>query len=596
LAIHTADGSPRNPGRPAAAPSVLTVDYQPPQDRTDGPRVALVASSGPGATALLARLLRRRLLFLSFVFAVLSGLVSLIFLRDLVMGKPLPPGWWWVRTNIPATFVATAVLGGILWRRKVWTVRHLRVIELEVFGVVVLCFLIESYKVLWLSGTLSHAVELIDQEQFARASFSIGQTTHTVYMPWALIIVAYGVLIPNRWRRCALVVGLMALAAIVLRTTAYVTSGLPLNNWSLAGTYGGVLLLCAVAIAIYGAHRIEGLQQEALEARKLGQYQLQGRLGAGGMGEVHLAEHVLLRRPCALKLIRRDRASDPQHLRRFEREVKATATLAHPNIVQVYDYGHTDDGTFYYVMEYLPGLTLEQLVEQHGPLLANRAVHFLRQVCGALSEAHAIGLIHRDVKPSNVMVCERGGRHDTVKLLDFGLVIPLGGGPGDEKLTREGALAGSPAYMSPEQAGGQDEVDARSDIYSVGALAYFLLTGQPPFAGRSSVKMLAAHLYEPPAPLGTYRPEVAADLEAVVLKCLAKVPADRYPDVRTLDAALAACDPGGQWTEQDATQWWNSRADSEARTGSSQGHEGAVPNQALVRHEVADVTAVRSSD
>jgi serine/threonine-protein kinase len=173
------------------------------------------------------------------------------------------------------------------------------------------------------------------------------------------------------------------------------------------------------------------------------------------------------------------------------------------------------------------------------------------------------------------MVSERGGRHDTVKLLDFGLVIPLGGGPEDEKVTREGAITGSPAYMSPEQAGGQDEVDARSDIYGVGALAYFLLTGQPPFAGRSVVKMLAAHLYEPPAPLRKYRPEVPADLEAVVLRCLAKVPADRYPDARTLDAALAACDPGGQWTEQNATQWWQSRAGSEARTGSSQGHEGA---------------------
>jgi serine/threonine-protein kinase len=293
------------------------------------------------------------------------------------------------------------------------------------------------------------------------------------------------------------------------------------------------------------------------------------------MGEVHLAEHVLLRRPCAIKLIRPDRAGDPLHLRRFEREVKATATLSHPNTVQVYDYGHTDDGTFYYVMEYLPGLTLEQLVEQHGPLLANRAVHFLRQVSAALSEAHAIGLIHRDIKPGNVMVCERGGRHDTVKLLDFGLVIPLGGGPVDDKVTREGAIAGSPAYMSPEQASGQDEVDARSDIYSVGALAYFLMTGQPPFAGRSGVKMLAAHLYEPPAPLRKHRPEIPADLEAVVLKCLAKVPADRYAEVRALDVALAACDPGRPWTEQNASQWWRSRAGSEARTGSSHGHEGA---------------------
>ena len=186
------------------------------------------------------------------------------------------------------------------------------------------------------------------------------------------------------------------------------------------------------------------------------------------MGEVYLAEHVLLRRPCALKLIRPERAGDPKNLRRFEREVQATATLTHPNTVQVYDYGHTDDGTFYYVMEYLPGLTLEELVKRHGPLPPARAIHFLRQVCGALEEAHAVGLIHRDIKPGNVIVCERGGVHDVAKLLDFGLVLSPVSEADGEKLTQDGAIAGTPAYMSPEQAGGQDDVDARSDIYSLG--------------------------------------------------------------------------------------------------------------------------------
>src|SRR5262249_40413186 len=159
----------------------------------------------------------------------------------------------------------------------------------------------------------------------------------------------------------------------------------------------------------------------------------------------------LLRRPCAIKLIRPDRAGEPKHLLRFEREVQTTATLTHPNTVQIFDYGHAEDGTFYYVMEYLPGLTLEQLVKEHGPLPPARAIHFLRQVLGALREAHAIGLIHRDIKPGNVMVCERGGWHDTAKLLDFGLVMPPGQGQVSEKLTQDGAIAGTPAYMSPEQ-------------------------------------------------------------------------------------------------------------------------------------------------
>jgi serine/threonine-protein kinase len=220
--------------------------------------------------------------------------------------------------------------------------------------------------------------------------------------------------------------------------------------------------------------------------------------------------------------------------------VQATATLTHPNTVQVYDYGRAEDGTFYYVMEYLPGLTLDDLVKRDGPLSPPRAVHLLRQLCGALREAHAIGLVHRDLKPGNVMVCDRGGVPDTVKLLDFGLVRPAGAS-GDEKLTQEGTVFGTPAYLSPEQAGGQGEPDARSDVYSLGALAYFLLIGRPPFAGRSGVTLLAAHLYETPAPPSAHRPDVPAGLEAVVLRCLAKSPGERFQSVDELDTALASC-------------------------------------------------------
>jgi serine/threonine-protein kinase len=314
----------------------------------------------------------------------------------------------------------------------------------------------------------------------------------------------------------------------------------------------------AAAIVVFASYRVEVLRRQAAVARKLGQYLLKERLGAGGMGEVYLAEHILLRRPCALKLIRSERAGDPEHLRRFEREVRLTATLSHPNTVQVFDYGHAEDGTFYYVMEYLPGLTLEEIVRRHGPLPPQRAIYFLRQVCGALQEAHTIGLIHRDLKPGNVMVCERGGQHDVIKLLDFGLVLPLVGAADGEKLTQEGTIAGTPAYMSPEQAGGQEYLDARSDIYSLGALAYFLLTGQPPFVCSSTVRTLAAHLYETPTPLTRSRPDVPGDLEGVVLRCLAKNPADRFPDAEGLEEALAACRTPGQWSAKQAAIWWRS--------------------------------------
>ncbi len=558
--------------RPRPANAGLTADYQPPE-RTGAERPVLVARTPSGQTSELTFLLRQRLFFFSVLFAVLLGMIASIIFGGLLVGARTVPSVFLAYGVVAlAACAVLCTLAAVLRKRATWTLEQLRVIELLFFGLLGATLLLRSYFLLWRTDTLAHAVELIGQKHHALAYRLVTSLNYEIHLPWALLIIAYGVFIPNRWRRCALVVTLKTVAPLGLRTAAYVTSGLPLEDWNnLAGTNGGFLLLIADAIAIFGAHRIEVLRQEALHARKLGQYYLKERLGGGGMGEVYLAEHALLRRPCAVKLIRPDRAGDAQLLKRFVREVRVTATLTHPNTIQVYDFGHADDGTFYYVMEYLPGLTLEQLVERHGPLPANRAIHFLRQVCGALIEAHAVGLIHRDIKPSNVMVCQRGGRHDTAKLLDFGLVAPLGGSPGDDKLTQEGAVTGTPAYMSPEQAGGHDAIDTRCDIYSLGALAYFLLTGEPPFAGRSGLKVLAAHMYEPPTPLSDRRPDVPAGLEAVVLKCLAKNGMDRYTDVSTLAAALAACDTGGPWTEDDAARWWQSHPAPEVTTGSNLG-------------------------
>src|SRR5262249_43197229 len=244
--------------------------------------------------------------------------------------------------------------------------------------------------------------------------------------------------------------------------------------------------------------------------------------------------------PCASKLIRPERAGDPRNLARFEREVQATVKLSHPNIGEVFDYGHTEDGTFYYVMEYLPGLNLEQLTRRNGPLPPGRVIHLLRQVCGALQEAHAAGLIHRDIKPSNILVGQRGGRHDVAQLLDFGLVQAHGLKQDGQQLTQEGAIPGTPAYMSPEQGAGSD-LDARSDLYSLGAVAYFLLTGRPPFVRDSAVQTLAAHLGEPVVAPDRHRPDVPADLQAVVLRCLEKNPARRVPHAGEVAQALAPC-------------------------------------------------------
>jgi serine/threonine-protein kinase len=273
------------------------------------------------------------------------------------------------------------------------------------------------------------------------------------------------------------------------------------------------------------------------------------------MGEVYLAEHLLLRRPCAIKLIRPERAGNLTNLARFEREVQVTATLTHPNTVEIFDYGHADDGTFYYVMEYLPGLSLDQLVGRHGPLAPERVVHLLTQVCSALQEAHSVGLIHRDIKPGNILVCERGGLHDVAKLLDFGLVQAHGLEREDQKLTQEGAIAGTPAFMSPEQAAGRSDLDVRSDVYSLGAVGYFLLTGHPPFVRQTAVQTLAAHIYESPA-LPSREADVPADLEAVVLRCLEKDATGRFPDAESMERALAQCGCAGRWTHEQATQWW----------------------------------------
>jgi serine/threonine-protein kinase len=267
---------------------------------------------------------------------------------------------------------------------------------------------------------------------------------------------------------------------------------------------------------------------------------LRERLGAGGMGEVYRAEHRYLQRPCAVKLIRPELGDDPALLARFEREVQATAALTHPNTVQVFDYGREDDGTFYYVMEYLPGDSIQQIVERDGPIAAQRTARLLVQVCGALHEAHLAGLTHRDIKPSNVIVCERGAVQDCAKLLDFGLVKPANMGSADPGTTQAGMLLGTPAFMSPEQAAG-DPVGPASDIYSTGALAYYMLTGRHLFAGKAGLQMMLAHLHETPRPMGVNGDVAGARLERVVMQCLAKDPAARPRSAAELSDALSKC-------------------------------------------------------
>lgn len=313
-------------------------------------------------------------------------------------------------------------------------------------------------------------------------------------------------------------------------------------------------LIVGFGFAIYGCVINRQLQQKIHDQTQLGPYTLHELIGSGGMGDVYLAEHRLLKRKCAVKLIRRDKASDRRMLARFEREVKATAQLTHWNTVQVYDYGRTTNGTFYYAMEYLQGLNLRQLTEQFGPQSPARVIHILRQLCGALHEAHCCGLVHRDVKPSNIFLTERGHVFDVAKLLDFGLVRPARFGP-DAICCVHGELQGSPRFMCPEQARGQ-KPDCRGDIYSLAAVGFYLLSGRPLFEDENSVMLVLAHATVPAPRLEDLGFAVPRDLSDIIAKCLNKHAADRYQSVRELQEALDKCECANQWTAHDAEAWW----------------------------------------
>jgi serine/threonine-protein kinase len=371
---------------------------------------------------------------------------------------------------------------------------------------------------------------------------------------WFTLVALYGWLIPNTARRAALISGAMATVATVSLFTLWSRLGAQpgaLASWL---TSAMVYLGAATALTSFTAGRLEAARREIARARELGHYRLGRRLGGGGMGEVFLAEHRFLKRECAIKLIHPAKAASELFIRRFEREVLAVTRLTHPSAVQVYDYGRADDGALFFVMEYLPGLTLDQLVKEAGPLHPGRVISILRQVCGALSEAHALGLIHRDVKPSNIIVCRLGGRADVAKLLDFGLVFEPASR--ETRLTEIGGILGTPAYMCPEQARGE-ECGPKSDLYSLGAVGNFILTGRPPFRGENPLEILHAHQTQAVDPPSTLVSSVPSDLEQVILRLLAKSPADRFGSAAQVDGALALCAVCG-WSDDAAADWWKS--------------------------------------
>jgi hypothetical protein len=320
----------------------------------------------------------------------------------------------------------------------------------------------------------------------------------------------------------------------------------------------GVWLFSGMAtlLATTGSRLIYGLRADLRQAQQLGQYTLHGLIAKGPMSAVYHARHALLRRPTAVKLLPPEKHG-ADDLARFEREVQHMSQLTHPNTVAIYDYGRSPDGVFYYAMEYVDGVDLEVLVHLDGPLSAARVVPIVRQICGALEEAHSRGLTHRDVKPANVILCRRGNLPDVVKVLDFGLVVEVARDGSDSEGGPAPGVLGTPAYIAPEVITSPEQVGPKSDLYGVGAVAYFLLTGERVFTGTSVAQLCLAHVHETPIPprQRTDRP-ISPELEALVLACLAKDPASRPDSARALRVALDAVPEAAAWDEDAALAWW----------------------------------------
>jgi eukaryotic-like serine/threonine-protein kinase len=383
---------------------------------------------------------------------------------------------------------------------------------------------------------------------------------------WIIMYASVVTLPPKRF----LVASLLAWATLFgTASLSLIVHGAPADfagsPWLAIARIAVPVLIC-VGIGYAIAYRVFCMARDVSKARRLGSYQLTDKIGSGGMGEVWRAKHRMLARPAAVKLIRPeslgasgDGAAARTLLRRFEREAQATAMLTSPHSIMLYDFGIAEDGVFYYVMEFLEGRDLKSLIEESGPVPAERAVHFLRAACDSLADAHHRGLIHRDIKPANLFTCRRGRDFDFIKVLDFGLVKSVRD-PGDTitQLTGSGVTSGTPGFMAPEMVTGDAPVDGRADIYALGCVGYWLLTAQLVFDGNSPMSILIQHVKEqPPTVSSRTEIEVPARLEEILLACLAKDPDDRPGSAEELGEMLAELSASlPAWTQPRAEQWW----------------------------------------
>ena len=483
-------------------------------DSISNPRVQV--GSGNGSTDRLQtlfdestrQLLRERLIIASVILATTFAVVQLLVWLNGMNST----------TAMLARIEVVVCLSGVVLlikRRPDLSLKQLRWIEIFVVAIPLLELLYVQYL------ETNRLIEIGNPYQVPALMGAIGGVI-------CLLVATYAMFIPSNWRRTAVIAFVSATLPTILTVLQFkYISGLQGVEFIRFAT--PFLLFATATVATIAAHFVRSIRQDAESARQYGQYHLTTEIGQGGMGVVYRAEHRMLKRPAAIKLIRAECAASEEAITKFEQEVQMTATLSHWNTVQIYDYGRTDNGDFFYVMEYLEGTTLAQRLKADGAMKPEIAVNVICQICNGLEEAHLRKLVHRDLKPANIFLTNCGSQYNLVKILDFGLATS------HARPDQDRSVSGSPPYMSPEQIRGE-LVDGRSDIYSIGCVLYECLNGQPLFSGTSISDVFNKHLASHPGI--ELRSGLANDLGPIIEKCIAKSPKDRYQDVASLRAAL----------------------------------------------------------
>ena len=513
-------------------------------------------------------------LFGRWLFILSGG----FYLLNVVLSALMAPAQLLLPSSL-AHLAATLLLGGVWWLTRT-TVLSPRVLLWTDAGTVMsVCLLLSG-----MGGAMS--VLQTDMTQSPVEALLIAQ------LAVSSIILARAIVLPSTatrtfWVGAAALIPQNLISAYVFRNVEpFVPLGsdmvpgmVAVANW--LNHVGWTVL--ALTLSTVGSRVIFGLRTEADKVKRLGQYTLEERIGEGGMGIVYRARHAMLRRPTAIKLLPPGKTGE-ESIQRFEREVQLTARLSHPSTVAIFDYGRTPQGVFYYAMELLDGLNLQDLVARYGRQSHGRVIHILQQVSGALTEAHEHGLIHRDIKPGNIILTERGGIPDVAKVVDFGLVKSLdrSGTESTMLMTAQTVLTGTPLYIAPEAIRGDHNVDARSDLYALGAVGYFLLTATPVFQSDNVVEVFAHHLHtEPTLPSARGGHAVPPDLEAIIMQCLSKDPDARPASARALGKELAQCARMTPWSLEHAESLWAAWRTERAATAAKAFDEEAPATLAI---------------